>query len=232
MDEEEEFDDQRIEGDKNEWEKNLRDNDQHNNERPRSTENKEQKTISTIWLRKQGQIGHRLIHREWTMTTTHTSLQLPVPRDPAIAMIGLPRDEISIRTSNTHETIRPSYWSAFPETTSTSLTPRVRTSLTPRVRTSLNPRARTSLTPRSPRTRTSPTSLGTRTRTSPRKREHARTRHLQCLLDDQLQRRFPVLNFYKAALDRDRHDRTRYTRLTTATTPWRRIASIRLYRYT
>ena len=64
-------------------------------------------------------------------TTTHTSLQLPVPRDPAIAMIGLPRDEISIRTSNTHETIRPSYWSAFPETTSTSLTPRVRTSLTP-----------------------------------------------------------------------------------------------------
>ena len=28
--------------------KNLRDNDQHNNERPRSTENKEQNTISTM----------------------------------------------------------------------------------------------------------------------------------------------------------------------------------------
>ena len=187
--------------------------------------------------------------------------------DPAIVMIGRPRDDILAE-------IRPSYWSAFPETTSTSLTPRVRTSLTPRVRsltprvrtsltprvrTSLNPRARTSLTPRSPRTRTSPTSLGTRTRTSPRKREHARTRHLQCSLDDQLQRRFPVSQFLQSrsrsrptwpnfdTLDWPRlqlHDAgslvyaytdipsmawsaMRTPRSTTATTPWRRIASIR-----
>ena len=94
--------------------------------------------------------------------------------DPAIVLIGLPWDDIN-----------------EPD-------PESENEPDPRVRTSLNPRARTSLTPRSPRTRTSPTSLGTRTRTSPRKREHARTRHLQCLLDDQLQRRFPVSQFLQS----------------------------------
>ena len=111
--------------------------------------------------------------------------------DPAIVMIGRPRDDILAE-------IRPSHWSAFPETTSTSLNPKARTSLTPRVRTSLNPRARTSLTPRLPRTRTSPnpTSLGTRTRTSPK----ARTCPNQAspMLDNQLQRRFPVSQFLQS----------------------------------
>ena len=160
-----------------------------------------------------------------------------------------------------HETIRPSYWSAFPETTSTSLTPRVRTSLTPRVRTSLNPRARTSLTPRSPRTRTSPTSLGTRTRTSPKARtcpNQASPMLTRQSITKTLSR-FSIstkpLSIATDMTELDTHDTLdrprlqrhdagslvyantdipsmewsamRTPRSTTATTPWRRIASIR-----
>ena len=145
--EEEEFDDQRIEVD-NEWEKNLRDNDQHHDckehnneaERPRSTENKEQKTISTMttdtrtdWPQidtsrmniddhayvtpapRAPRSGHRndrpSERRDFDQDLQHSR------DDPAIVMIGRPRDDILAE-------IRPSYWSAFPETTSTSLNPR------------------------------------------------------------------------------------------------------------
>ena len=158
--------------------------------------------------------------------------------DPAIVMIGRPRDDILAE-------IRPSHWSAFPETTSTSL----------------NPRARTSLTPRLPRTRTSPnpTSLGTRTRTSPKARtcpNQASPMLTRRSITKTLSRfSNSTKSLYSIAtdmteldtLDRprlQRHDAgslvyantdipsmawsaMRTPRSTTATTPWRQIASIR-----